>query len=272
MTLGCRVNQYETQCVREELLATGFEEASVDEECDLYFLNTCAVTSESVRKGKQMLRRILRKKEQAPSAVVCICGCFSQGAASDLRTFAGVDVVAGNTRKNELASILAAYCETPPSERVPMDLREDISRPMPYEPMSLCRSHNARAFVKIQDGCNSFCTYCYIPFVRGRVRSRKAEDICAEVERLRENGYSEVVLTGIETGAWGTDFENPEGLCDLVEELAQTELDAHCLASIRRHAIDTDPLYMNFTFENRLSLFHCKNSCIKYTNIHNPNS
>lgn len=221
LTLGCRVNQYETQCVREGLLSKGFEEASVEEECDLYFLNTCAVTGESVRKGKQLLRRLLRKKERNPDAVVCLCGCFPQGEKEALDLFRGVDVLTGNTGKGRLAEVLSAYCNTPAADRKPMDLREDISRPRAYEGMQLCRSHNARAFVKIQDGCNSFCTYCYVPLVRGRVRSRSVEEIFAEVERLCENGYGEVVLTGIETGAWGTDLPEPADLCDLVEELAK---------------------------------------------------
>lgn len=221
LTLGCRVNQYETQCIREGLLSRGFQEAALEEDCDLYFLNTCAVTGESVRKGKQLLRRLLRKKEQNPEAVVCLCGCFPQGEKEAPDLFGGVDVLAGNTGKGSLAEVLASYCNTPASDRKPMDLREDISRPRAYEDMRLCRSHNARAFVKIQDGCNSFCTYCYVPLVRGRVRSRGAEEIFAEVERLRENGYGEVVLTGIETGAWGTDLPEPADLCDLVEELAR---------------------------------------------------
>ncbi len=220
LTLGCRVNQYETQCVREGLFAHGFREVSVDEDADLYFLNSCAVTGESVRKGKQQLRRILRKKEQNPNAVVCLCGCFSQGEREALDLFCNVDILAGNTRKSELANLLATYCDIPLAERKSMDLREDISHLRFYEPLQLCRSHNARAFVKIQDGCNSFCTYCYVPLVRGRVRSRSAEDIFSEVHRLCENGYGEVVLTGIETGAWGTDFSAPADLCDLVEGLA----------------------------------------------------
>lgn len=199
----------------------GFTEVSSEEDADLYFINTCAVTGESVRKGKQILRRILRKKERDPQKVICLCGCFPQGEKEKLDLFCGVDVLAGNTRKGELASILADYCNTPAEQREPLDLREDISRPRVYEQMQLCRSHNARAFVKIQDGCNSFCTYCYVPLVRGRVRSRAAEEIFGEVARLQENGYGEVVLTGIETGAWGTDFSTPANLCDLVEELAE---------------------------------------------------
>ncbi|MBR4288935.1 MAG: hypothetical protein IKT50_05825, partial [Clostridia bacterium] len=143
LTLGCRVNQYETECVREGLLSMGFEEGSSEEDCDLYFLNTCAVTGESVRKGKQLLRRLLRKKEQNPEAVVCLCGCFPQGEKGESDLFSGVDILTGNTGKGRLAELLADYCNTPAKDRKVLDLREDISRPRPYEPMQLCRSHNA---------------------------------------------------------------------------------------------------------------------------------
>ncbi len=220
LTLGCRVNQYETQCIREGLFALGFEEASAEDACDLYLVNTCAVTGESVRKDKQMIRRILRKKEENPTAVVCVCGCYPQGAIED-PFLADVDVLAGNTRKGDLAPLLAVLCDTPVPLREKLDLREDISKNRPYENLCLSRSHNARAFVKIEDGCNSFCSYCYVPLVRGRVRSRSAEDVEREVVALSRNGYREVVLTGIETGAWGTDFDKKASLCDLVERVSE---------------------------------------------------
>lgn len=223
ITLGCRVNQYETQCVREELFQHGFEEVSPDEDADVYFVNTCAVTGESVRKDRQMIRRILRKKEENPSCVVCVCGCFSQGEKEDVPLFEKVDVLTGNTGKNQLAGILASLVETPPDQRKKVDLREDISRPRAYEKMSLSRSHNARAFVKIQDGCNSFCSYCYVPLVRGRVRSRQMVDVISEVCNLSKNGYREIVLTGIETGSWGEDFDEDVSLCDLVERVNEIE-------------------------------------------------
>ncbi len=223
ITLGCRVNQYETQCVREELLKNGFVEASADENCDLYFINTCAVTGESVRKDRQMIRRVLRKKEENPDSVVCVCGCFPQGEEGETSLFSSVDVIAGNTKKSSLAKILLSLCDTPVSKRDKIDLREDISKVRTYEKMSLCRSHNARAFVKIQDGCNSFCSYCYVPLVRGRVRSRGIGDVFSEVKALSENGYREIVLTGIETGAWGEDFSEKMSLCDLVEKISEID-------------------------------------------------
>lgn len=218
ITLGCRVNQYETQAIREELFQLGFKEVPFDSESDVYLINTCAVTGESERKARQVIRRALRQKEKNPHAVVCVCGCFSQGAGED-SVFLGVDVVAGNTGKSKLAAILANLIETPIENRKKIDLRCDIAKVTEYEPLSVCRSHNARAFVKIQDGCNSFCSYCFVPFVRGRVRSRSMDEIVAEVYRLAENGYREIVLTGIETGAYGQDFSEKDGLCTLVEKL-----------------------------------------------------
>lgn len=221
LTLGCRVNQYETQCIREALFSLGFEEAGFEEPCDLYLVNTCAVTAESVRKGRQMIRRALRAKKANPEALVCVCGCFSQGVEDEV--FSEVDVLAGNTQKSRLPAILKKLADTPLEERQKMDLREDISRVREYENMSLCRSHNARAFVKIQDGCNSFCSYCFVPFVRGRVRSRSLEEVCREVRSLSQNGYREVVLTGIETGTWGEDLFGKADLLSLVEAVHTIE-------------------------------------------------
>jgi len=216
LTLGCRVNQYETQVIREALIGEGFTEVPFDDESDLYVLNTCAVTGESERKGRQMLRRALRQKEKNPAAVVCVCGCFAQGVGED-PLFSQADVITGNTGKGSLAPILTELCKTPPQLRSHLDLRQDIAKIREYETMSLCRSHNARAFLKIQDGCNSFCSYCYVPFVRGRVRSRPSADVVDEAKRLSASGYREIVLTGIETGAYGTDFETKGNLLSLVE-------------------------------------------------------
>lgn len=221
LTLGCRVNQYETQVIAEALEPFGFAKAPFEETCDLYVINTCAVTGESERKGRQVLRRALRQKEKNPAAVVCVCGCFSQGVEDPI--FSEVDVVTGNTGKGSLAPLLAKLCDTPVNAREKMDLRKEISKVKEYEAMSLCRSHNARAFVKIQDGCNSFCTYCFVPYVRGRVRSRPADEIEKEVRRLAENGYREVVLTGIETGAYGQEKEGEGSLVSLVERLHSVE-------------------------------------------------
>ncbi len=220
VTLGCRVNQYETQAIREALFRHGFEEGTPEDTCDLYLVNTCAVTGESERKDRQMIRRALRQKEQNPNALVCVCGCFSQGAGEkEKELFSQVDVLAGNTQKDRLADILARLSETPLAERERLDLREDISKVRAFEKLRVEKSHNARAFVKIEDGCNSFCSYCYVPIVRGRVRSRPLDDVVEEVRHLAGNGYQEIVLTGIETGAYGEDLDKKTDLPALVEAL-----------------------------------------------------
>jgi threonylcarbamoyladenosine tRNA methylthiotransferase MtaB len=255
LTLGCRVNQYETQCIREALFTLGFEEAGFEEPCDLYLVNTCAVTAESVRKGRQMIRRALRDKQANPKALVCVCGCFSQGVEDEV--LLEVDVLAGNTQKSHLPAILAKLADTPLEERQKMDLREDILRVKEYENMSLCRSHNARAFVKIQDGCNSFCSYCFVPFVRGRVRSRALEEVCSEVQSLAQNGYREVVLTGIETGTWGEDLFGKADLLSLVEAVHKIEgIDRIRFGSLKPTLFSDEFCRKMASFEKVLPHFH----------------
>jgi len=249
VTLGCRVNQYESQAVRESLLDRGFLETAFQENCDLYIINTCAVTGESARKGRQMIRRALRYKEENPSAVVCVCGCFSQGAGEEeAKLFSLVDLVAGNTKKGELARILSELCEKSVSMRKKVDLRENIAKVKSYEPLSVSGSKNARAFVKIEDGCNSFCSYCYVPLVRGRVRSRDPMAIFEEVARLTENGFREIVLTGIETGSYGEDLNGGQDLASLVEQI-------HDIPNLHRIRFGSlKPTVFSTSFCDRLSV------------------
>lgn len=225
-TLGCRLNQYETECIREALLHEGLREASEGEASDLYVINTCAVTAESERKSRQLLRRALRHKEEDPNVLICVCGCASQSewnrAPSD-SVFSAADVICGNTQKSALATLLRRLVNTPAQERKPQDLREDISRVRDYEALRLADSRNARAFVKIEDGCDSFCAYCLVPFVRGRVRSRPTYEILSEVRRLAAAGFHEVVLTGIETGAYGKDLAGGEDLPSLAKKISAVQ-------------------------------------------------
>ena len=218
ITLGCRVNQYETQAICEKLFSFGFERADKEDEADLYLINTCAVTAESVRKDRQTIRRILRIKQTREDVVICVCGCFPQGDEWDLESN-GIDLIAGNSRKSEIAEILFDLCHQLPSDRRQIDLREDINLVRKFESLSVSGSRNARAFIKIEDGCNSFCSYCYVPLVRGRVRSRPLAEIICEAQRLAENGYAEIVLVGIETGAYGNDFNDHTDLISLVTRL-----------------------------------------------------
>ena len=220
LTLGCRVNQYETESVREKLLAAGFSEVPFEEKSDVYFINTCAVTGESGRKSRQMIRRALRRKEEDGRVIVCAAGCYTQGQWNEKdELLSRVDLLFGNVGKSRCAEeIIRLYGER---ARERWDFLTDVSREKVYDPMRVSGSVNARAFLKIQDGCNSFCSYCFVPLVRGRVRSRDPEEIAEEARRLAENGYREIVLTGIETGAYGEDREGKAALADLALRLAR---------------------------------------------------
>ena len=213
--LGCKVNSYETEAMREALEENGYEIVDFSDKADVYIINTCTVTNMADRKSRQMLHKA---KKLNKDAVVVAVGCYVQAAGEELKKDEAIDIIIGNNNKSDIVSILDAYYETEDNNM----FIEDLSRPTEYDEMKMTTvGEHTRAFVKIQDGCNSFCTYCYVPLVRGRVRSRSTEEIFSEVERLRSNGYGEVVLTGIETGAWGTDFSAKENLCDLVEKLAE---------------------------------------------------
>ena len=200
-TLGCRVNQYETQAMEEQFRNAGYEIKSFDDECDVYVINTCTVTAESDRKSRQIIRRTAKVKK--PTSVVVVCGCYSQGAPEDIVKIDGVDIILGNSGKTEICRLATEYL----SEKRERLLVTDIFDAVTYEESKITSSDRTRAFVKIVDGCENNCTYCIIPSVRGRIRSRKKDDIINEIKGLVATGYKEFVLTGIETAAYGKDFD-----------------------------------------------------------------
>lgn len=200
-TLGCRVNQYETQAMEEQFRNAGYEIKSFDDECDVYVINTCTVTAESDRKSRQIIRRTAKVKK--PTSVVVVCGCYSQGAPEDIVKIDGVDIILGNSGKTEICRLATEYL----SEKRERLLVTDIFGAVSYEESKITSSDRTRAFVKIVDGCENHCTYCIIPSVRGRIRSRKKDDIINEIKGLVATGYKEFVLTGIETAAYGKDFD-----------------------------------------------------------------
>ena len=201
LTLGCKVNQYETEAICEALEACGFVQRPAHEVCDLYILNTCTVTAESDRKSRQMARRLIQKN---PEAAVIVTGCSAQGNPTVFAAIEGVSAVVGNREKLRVAKIAREILEngkpTVPVVEVPSLEGAD------FESMSIVRFIRARAYVKIQDGCESRCAYCAIPAARGPVRSKPMGEVIAEVKALTEGGCREIVLTGIETGAWGRDL------------------------------------------------------------------
>ena len=203
--LGCKVNSYETQAMLAGLKKRGYVEVPFEEGADVYVINTCTVTNIADRKSRQMLHRA---KAMNPDAAVVAVGCYVQAAGEGLLADEAVDIVIGNDRKHELPDLIEAWFES----REKQSALDEIGQSRRFEEMPAECSEHTRAFLKIEDGCNQFCSYCLIPYVRGRVRSRDPEDILAEARRLAEKGYSEIVLTGIHISSFGLDFEGDAGM------------------------------------------------------------
>lgn len=219
--LGCKVNAYESEVMQQKLRENGYQLVPFDSRADIYIVNTCTVTNMADRKSRQMLHRA---KQRNPEAVVVAVGCYVQSGREHAEQDGSIDLLVGNNRKKDIVEILEAYLR----EREAADKTLggttilDINHTFEYEEMRLRQTtERTRAYIKIQDGCNQFCSYCAIPYARGRVRSRKAEDVLAEVRGMAEAGYREVVLTGIHISSYGIDFDGQDRewgkLIDLVE-------------------------------------------------------
>lgn len=214
--LGCKVNAYETEAMQEMLEQNGYEIVPFAEGADVYVINTCTVTNMADRKSRQMLHRA---RKMNPNAVVVAAGCYvqAQGAKAD----DCIDVIIGNNKKKDLIAILDEHFAKI-EEKEPQVELIDIAHTHEYEEMRVSRqAEHTRANVKVQDGCNQFCSYCIIPYARGRVRSRKMEDVLAEVHTLASNGYQEIVLTGIHLSSYGID--TGENLLELIRAVHQVE-------------------------------------------------
>ena len=216
-TLGCKVSQYETEAVAEEFARRGFGIREFDEPCDVYVINTCTVTAESDRKCRQVIRRAIRSN---PSAKVLVCGCYSQRTPEELEKIRGVSAVIGSADKLKLADIAERLI----SGLAPFDDREGMTRVTniddePFEKMCITKAPRTRVYVKIEDGCECKCSYCAIPSARGKVRSKPRAEVIEEVKALSESGVYEIVLTGIETGSYGVDFDMKYSLADLLSEI-----------------------------------------------------
>ena len=205
--LGCKVNAYETEAMEQQLKERGYEIVPFDEKADVYIINTCSVTNIADRKSRQMLHRA---KKLNPESVVVAAGCYVQVASEELKKDASVDIVIGNNKKAELADILDEYLGNVHEEEEAEVFVTDLSHGSDYEALHLEQpSDDTRAFIKVQDGCNQFCSYCIIPYARGRVRSRSREDVVKEITGLVAQGYKEAVLTGIHLSSYG--IEHMEG-------------------------------------------------------------
>ena len=215
-TLGCKVSQYETEAVGEEFERCGFEMRPFSEACDVYVINTCTVTAESDRKSRQFIRRAIKKN---PSAIVMAMGCYTQRAADEVAKIPGVRAVVGTENKLSLVEIAESMLR---GERDGVYVSTTDVGKACFERMAITRAPRTRAYVKIEDGCEAKCTYCAISGARGRVRSKPREDVLFEVRELYRRGTREIVLTGIETGSYGRDFEEKYDLADLIVELDAT--------------------------------------------------
>ena len=228
--LGCKVNAYETEAMQELLEKHGYEIVPFQEGADVYIINTCTVTNMADRKSRQMLHKA---RKMNPDSIVVACGCYVQAKKDDIPE--GIDIVVGNNKKQNIVEILENYEKekNQDGQRETSDEQEketetyqeilDINHEKVYEDLHLSTAaEHTRAYIKVQDGCNQFCSYCIIPYTRGRVRSRRPEDVEEEVRTLAEKGYQEIVLTGIHLSSYGTDFkEEPQDLLELTKRLHQ---------------------------------------------------
>ena len=210
-TLGCKVSQYETEAIAESFEARGYKIGNFSDPNDFYVINTCTVTAEADRKSRQIIRRAKRTN---PDAIILVCGCYSQRSAEEVSNIDGVDAVIGSSGKMELVNIADELLR----KRNKIVSVTDIDNE-PFERMKITRGPRTRVYVKIEDGCECRCTYCAIPSARGKVRSKLPDEVINEVEGLSAAGVREIVLTGIETGSYGQDFDNDFRLADLIAVL-----------------------------------------------------
>jgi len=230
-TLGCKVNQYETNAMIEKFLDKNYEIVDFEDLADIYIINTCTVTNMSDRKSRQIIRRV---KQINPKSILAVTGCYAQVASKDLEKIEEIDLIVGNTEKKEIVKIIEKYCE----KNVGVDAHNDpknkgnanfynkinltdINKQKEFVDFgTITYTEKARAVIKVQDGCNNFCSYCIIPYAKGRVRSRNLESIIKEITSIAKKGIKEVVITGIHVASYGLDFKDSNiRLIDLLEEI-----------------------------------------------------
>lgn len=237
LTLGCKVNQYETTAMEELFRNSGYTVVDANEKADIYIINSCTVTHMSDKKSRQFLRRARR---MSPDAVIAVTGCYSQVAPDEVISIPEVDVIVGTKDKSRIVEILESAM---PGEK--LSSVEDVMKPMEFEEMHIeGASGKTRAFVKVQDGCNRFCSYCIIPYARGSIRSRRIDNIVAEVSRLAKLGFKEIVLTGINVACYGQDLKT-SGFLDVIK--AVHSIDG--IERIRMSSVEPDMLTDEFIYE-----------------------
>lgn len=209
ITLGCKVNSYESNFMKEALVKNGFSFCNLNEKCDILILNTCTVTDTS---DKKSLKEVRRLKRENPNAILVVCGCSVQNDKTKYDAL-GINILMGNINKSNIVSIIEKYLD----DKTPVEYVAK-TRDLPFENMEVDISDHTRAYIKIEDGCDNFCSYCIIPFVRGKKRSKDFSLVLREVQHLANNGYKEIVLTGIDTGGYES---NGKDLTDLIHEMSK---------------------------------------------------
>ena len=209
ITLGCKVNSYESNFMKEALVKNGFSFCNLNEKCDILILNTCTVTDTS---DKKSLKEVRRLKRENPNAILVVCGCSVQNDKTKYDNL-GINILMGNINKSNIVSIIEKYLD----DNTPVEYVAK-TRDLPFENMEVDISDHTRAYIKIEDGCDNFCSYCIIPFVRGKKRSKDFSLVLREVQHLANNGYKEIVLTGIDTGGYESNGKN---LTDLIHEMSK---------------------------------------------------
>lgn len=217
LTLGCKVNQYESNAMAQKFIENNYKICSLDDLPDIVVVNTCTVTNIADRKSRQLLRKV---KEDNKNAVIVACGCYVQVAKEKVDNMPEIDLSIGNVEKNNIVKIVEEYMNTKKNVLNVIDVNKEKDF---LELGSVTYSEKTRAVVKIQDGCNNFCTYCLIPYARGRIRSRKKENIIEEVNLIASKGIKEIVITGIHIASYGKDFEDNYKLINLLEDLNKIE-------------------------------------------------
>ncbi len=241
-TLGCKVNQYETNAMEQQFIQNNYKIVDNTEKADIYVINTCTVTNMADRKSRQMLRRV---KEINQSAVIVVCGCYAQVAKTELEQIPEVDIILGINEKNKIVQIVEEYLA---SKNNIIEVA-DVSKQKEFLDFGdVTYTEKNRAVIKVQDGCNMFCSYCLIPYARGRIRSRKIENVVSEIKKIAKQGIKEVVITGIHVASYGKDFENGNiRLINLLEEINKIE----GIARIRLSSLE--PTIVDEEFAQRLS-------------------
>ena len=251
ITLGCKVNQYETNAMIQKFKEQGYNIVEHTKKADIYIINTCTVTNMSDRKSRQMLRRV---KDLNPHAIVVACGCYAQIAKEELKKIEEIDLILGNNEKKEIVKYIEKYID----EKKQIQSTEDVMQTREFVDFgNVTYTEKTRAVIKVQDGCDRFCSYCIIPYARGRVRSRRPESVISEIKNIAKKGIKEVVITGIHVASYGKDFKEDYRLINLLEEINKIDgIERIRLGSIEPLLIDEEFMLRLTKLEKICHHFH----------------